>query len=372
MEFSIQSVKKVMRNESLLIIAAVLALISFFFSSGDVNYSEHINVEVIILLFCLMACVAGLNETGAFQTLFSKLTSKTVSVRNLSLILIFVCFFSSMVITNDVALITFVPLTMLLLNCISSKRVVFLIVMETAAANLGSMVTPMGNPHNIFLYSYYGMSLEAFISAILPFAILGFIMILAAVFMLKDYKIDISTMYADSHPDKIKMVKYLILFAIAVLAVVNVINYLVCLLIVLIVLLFTDRSAFKKIDYSLLLTFLFFFIFSANIGSVDQINQYIVQTIEGREVATSIILSQAISNVPTAVMLAPFTNNGIGLLIGTNLGGLGTPIASLASLISYRLYTAQRNDEKIDYLKTFFNVNVSFLVILIIFAAIIL
>ncbi len=367
-----QKIVAAMKNESLLVIAAILALISMFFASSDVNYSEHIDVKVIVLLFCLMACVAGLNATGAFQSLFSKLISKTVSIRNLSLILILVCFFSSMVITNDVALITFVPLTMLLLKCISSQRVIFIIVMETIAANLGSMVTPMGNPHNIFLYSYYGMSLESFLSAIIPFAVLGFILILAAVFLLKDYEIDISAMYVNSHPNKIKVTKYLILFVIAILAVVNVLDYIVCLLLVLIILLLTDRAVFKKVDYSLLLTFIFFFIFSANIGSIDEINNYIVQTIEGREVATSILLSQVISNVPTAVMLAPFTSNGIGLLVGTNLGGLGTPIASLASLISYRLYTALRRNEKIDYLKTFFAVNISFLAILIIFAAIIL
>ena len=140
----------------------------------------------------------------------------------------------------------------------------------------------------------------------------------------------------------------------------------------MIVLLLTDRSVFRKVDYSLLLTFVFFFIFSANIGSIEEINHYIVQTIEGRELATSILLSQVISNVPTAVMLAPFTSNGIGLLVGTNLGGLGTPIASLASLISYRLYTTLRRNEKIDYLKTFFVLNISFLLILIVFATIIM
>lgn len=372
MESKAQNIVAIIKNESLLIIAAILALISMFFASSDVKYSEHVDLKVIVLLFCLMACVAGLNESGVFQSLFSKLTSKTVSVRKLSLMLILVCFFSSMVITNDITLITFVPLTLLFLKCIDSKRVIFIIVMETIAANLGSMITPMGNPHNIFIYSYYDMSLETFLSTIVPFAVLSFVLIIVAVLLLKDYKIDASIMYTDKHPDKLKTIKFLILFVIAILAVVNVIDYVVCLLLVLIVLLLTDRTIFKKVDYSLLLTFVFFFIFSANIGSIEEISNYIVQTIEGREVATSILLSQIISNVPTAVMLAPFTSNGIGLLVGTNLGGLGTPIASLASLISYRLYTALRKNEKIDYLKTFFAINISFLVILVIFAAIIL
>lgn len=372
MECKAQNIVAIIKNESLLIIAAILALISMFFASSDVKYSEHVDLKVIVLLFCLMACVAGLNESGVFQSLFSKLTSKTISVRKLSLMLILVCFFSSMVITNDITLITFVPLTMLFLKCIDSKRVIFIIVMETIAANLGSMITPMGNPHNIFIYSYYDMSLETFLSTIFPFAVLSFILIIVTVFLLKDYKINASIMYTDKHPDKLKTVKYLILFVIAILAVVNVLDYIVCLLLILIVLLLSDRQVFKKIDYSLLLTFVFFFIFSANIGSIDEINNYIVQTIEGREIATSILLSQVISNVPTAVMLAPFTSDGAGLLIGTNLGGLGTPIASLASLISYRIYTTLRREEKINYLKTFFAVNISFLVILVIFAAIIL
>lgn len=361
-----------MKNESLLIIAAVLALVSMFFASSDVVYSEHVDLKVIVLLFCLMACVAGLNESGVFQSLFSKLTAKTVSVRKLSLMLILVCFFSSMVITNDITLITFVPLTMMFLKCIGSRRVIFIIVMETIAANLGSIVTPMGNPHNIFLYSYYDMSLETFLSTIIPFAVFSFILIVITVLLLKDYKIDASITYTDKRPDKLKTAKYVILFIISILAVINVIDYVVCLLLVLIVLLLTDRSVFRKVDYSLLLTFVFFFIFSANIGSIEEINHYIVQTIEGRELATSILLSQVISNVPTAVMLAPFTSNGIGLLVGTNLGGLGTPIASLASLISYRLYTTLRRNEKIDYLKTFFVLNISFLLILIVFATIIM
>ncbi|WP_400206937.1 SLC13 family permease [Candidatus Methanomassiliicoccus intestinalis] len=362
------SLRKILKNESLLVIAALLAAGSFFLAAPGIDYAQQINFPVIILLFCLMAVVAGLNEAEVFPRLFAKLTQRPTSIRRLSLMLVLSCFFAAMVLTNDVALITLVPLTMLLLRGVAQQRVIFIIVMETIAANLGSMLTPVGSPQNIFLYAYYDFSLVQFLTTVAPVAIFSLLLISVVVMLPKDYPLPIAPPAQRGSFSKFSTAVYLLLFIIAILAVVGLVHYLVCLLLVVLVLLLNGRSLFRQIDYSLLLTFLFFFIFSANIGSIAAVHDYLVETLSGQEFAVSVLLSQVISNVPTAVLLAPFTADGPALLLGTNIGGLGTPIASLASLISYRLYTTMERTEKIPYLKTFLMLNLFFLVVLVIFA----
>lgn len=355
-------IKSFIKKETVLVISFVLAVISAFIVTPNKGYVEYIDFKTLSLLFCLMVVMAGLNGLGLFKFFAQKLLSKTKSVKSLSLTLCLMCFFSSMIITNDVALITFVPFSVVALKLSGNEKImVALITLETVAANLGSMLTPIGNPQNLYLFSFFEMSMGDFVKTIAPYAVLSLIMVaVCAVFIGKgDLK---SSAFSDekSDTDFKKVFVYAILFVISLLTVFRVIPFYITLLITVAAVLIFDRKTLLKIDYSLLLTFVFLFIFIGNLGCISSVSSLLEKIVVGNEVPVGIISSQVFSNVPAALLLSGFTKNAKSLLIGVNLGGLGTLIASMASLISFKLI-AKENVKTGKYILVFTLVNIIFL-----------
>ncbi len=355
-------IKEFFKNEIVLIISFVLAVASMFVVTPNKGYIDYIDIKTLVLLFCLMAVVAGLNGLGVFDFLAGKLLSKTKSLRGLGLTLGLLCFFSSMVITNDVSLITFVPFTIVALKMSSNQKAIIpLVAIETVAANLGSMLTPIGNPQNLYLFSFFKMGAGEFLKAIIPYALLSLLLVIISVLFLGKSKTElIPSENKKAEFDLLKLMIYIALFVVAILAVFSVVNYRIAFVATLIGVLITDVKGFGKIDFSLLLTFLFLFIFIGNLGEIPAINEFLQSIVNGNEVFVGIAASQVFSNVPAALLLSGFTDNATDLLVGVNLGGLGTLIASMASLISFK-FIAKETVKTSKYIFVFTVINIVFL-----------
>lgn len=336
----------------------------------------YINFSVLELLFCLMLIIAGFKKNGVFTRISNKLTKITTNIRALSIILILTCFLSSMLITNDVALITFVPLTLEILGSINPISLIIVIVLETIAANLGGMLTPIGNPQNIYLYDHYEMNISKFMQAVSPIAAISLVWILMLTLLIKKGKIDQKNIIDKKDEQKDHSPKpsiphtniiYTALFILCILTVLRILPYLACFIVVLITIFVCDKSLYKKVDYKLLITFVFFFLVSGFIGDTKSLSSYIRKHIKDHEISTSILLSQFISNVPATILLSKFTSSGYVLLAGVNIGGLGTIIASMASLISFRLYSKEKKSNKWMFLGIFTLINLVMLLVLLVY-----
>ena len=288
------------------------------------------------------------------------------------------CFFSSMFITNDVALITFVPFTFIVLKLTlgnhAEKLIVPVVVMQTIAANLGSMLTPIGNPQNLYLYGKTDMSFPEFMGFMLPCTLISFAL-LGVWCLLFKYKGDkVFELSLEGNVSwnsyKMQLTVYVVLFLVCLLTVAHIVPYGITLLIVLVTVFFLDKGVLGKVDYALLFTFVGFFIFIGNMGRVPVFNAFIKEMIDGNEVLTSVIASQFMSNVPAALLLSGFTNQYELLILGTNLGGLGTLIASMASLISFKYIGKEYKHLRRKYLGYFTVANVLFLLVLLIYVSI--
>ncbi len=356
-------VKKFLKSEIVLIISFILAGVSAFFVTPSREYLEYIDFRTLGLLFCLMAVMAGLNNIGVFKYIAERLLVKVKSISGLSLILGLLCFFSSMIITNDVALITFVPFTITVLK-ISEKtdKLIWIISVETVAANLGSMITPIGNPQNLYLFSSFNMNITDFFVTILPYAVLSLFLVVIFSIASGKGKIDFKSSDCKYEFSRLHIGMFVFLFFLSLMTVFRIIPYGLTVAITLIVLLFADRKALQKVDYSLLLTFVFLFIFIGNLGKIESISDALKTVVKGNEVIIGVLSSQVISNVPAAILLSKFTENFRDLLIGVNLGGLGTLIASMASLISFK-FIAKENTKTVKYIFTFTAINIVFLLL---------
>lgn len=354
------------KSEIVFSVALVLTIISMCFVPINAGYVEYIDFKVIALLFCLMAVVEGFKKIGVFDVISYIILSRTKNSRTIGMLLSFMCFFVAMLVTNDVALITFVPLTFILLGENDDEReVIFIVVMETIAANLGSMFTPIGNPQNLYLYTFFDMGIAEFLKIVLPYGIVSFLLIFVVMwFRLKKATLDIE-IHKARISDWFGLSKFIVLFGLCLLTVLNILDYRICFGIVLAAMLFTDIGLLKKVDYILLLTFVCFFVFVGNVGAIDSISGFISSIIQGKTLITGVVLSQVISNVPAAVMLSGFTQDAKELMLGVNIGGLGTLIASLASLISYKFYAQKYSSNVGKYIKTFTVYNVLFLTVLL-------
>ena len=355
-----------LRHDPVLAAAIALAVVSSFFVPPSAAYVEYIDFHVLALLFSLMLVVAGLQKSGAFDLLTDKLLQRVNSTRSLAAVLIGVCFFTSMLITNDVALITFVPLAVMLLGQRENEKLLMLVVvLQTIAANLGSGLTPLGNPQNLYLYSLSGISLGGFLSVMLLPTLLSAVLLTVAILLIKPRRI---TKDAEKERGSVKLrglVPWMLLFALCLLAVLHLVHYLVMLAVVTIAVILLDRSLLRKADYGLLLTFIGFFVFIGNIKNIPAVSEMLSTLVAGREFGVGVLLSQIISNVPAAMLLSGFTENYASLLVGVNLGGLGTLIASMASMISYKIYAASPGAKAGKYFGLFTALNVVFLVILL-------
>ena len=361
--------KLLIKNETVFCVSFVLAVLSSFVIRPDMAYLAYPDYRTLALLFCLMIIVAGFQSLGVFAMLGHLLLKRAGSIRGLSLVMVLLCFFSSMVITNDVTLITFVPFTILVFRMTGRvERVLKLIVLETIAANLGSMATPIGNPQNLYLYSVSGLSLGEFAWAVLPYAGLSLLLLAAAVLIERDEPL--LDVVVKERAEKTGreifrgMAPFLILLILCLLVVFRVLPYQPVLVCVIAAVAVVDRKLFWSADYFLLLTFLCFFVFIGNMKRIPEISELLVSVVQGRELLTGILASQVISNVPAAILLSGFSGDFAALLTGVNLGGLGTLIASLASLISFKFFAREYPGKKGAFMKVFTVWNVGFLLVL--------
>ena len=365
-----------LKRETVLTVAILLAIVSAVMVPPDGEYAGYIDFRTLSVLFCLMTVMAGLQKLGVFRNIAKILLQHTQNTMQLVEVLVLLCFFFSMIITNDVSLITFVPFTFIVLRLSGEdsvkKLAVPVIVLQTIAANLGSMLTPIGNPQNLYLYGKAQMSTGAFILLMLPYSLLSLLLlVVCGAIVAKRSGIEVrGTEVPLPEEEKVEHKKYLLpgyllLFVLCLLTVAHIVPYLLTLGIVIGTVLILDRETMGKVDYSLLLTFVGFFIFIGNMGRMPAFCEFLQKIIGGREVMTAVIASQVISNVPAALLLSGFTENITALIIGTNLGGLGTLIASMASLISYKQVVRQIPGEKKKYFGWFTIANIVFLVILV-------
>ncbi|MBQ6116329.1 MAG: anion permease [Oscillospiraceae bacterium] len=358
------AIRTFVKREPVLLIAALAALVSCFFVPPDRAYIAYIDFRTLALLYCLMTVVAGLRQAGLFARLAHVLCRRAGSARTMGVLLVLLCFFSAMVITNDVALLTFVPFAVVVLGMADRKRdLIHVVVLQTAAANLGSMLTPVGNPQNLFLYSRYDLSLGAFLKITFPVWALSLALILAGCLLLSGERIHV---FLGEEPElhRRELWLHLALFAVCLLVVLRLIAWPVMLAVVAAALLLFDRKLLARADFMLLLTFVAFFIFAGNLARIGAVATLLRRLLDGREYLTALLASQVVSNVPAAVLLAGFTDKARALLLGVNVGGLGTPIASLASLISMKLYAHSDHARTGRYLLEFTAVNVILLLIL--------
>ncbi len=362
-------IKTFFKNEIVFLVALILAVASSFIIKPSKEYINYIDFRTLGLLLGLMLVVQGLKSCGLFDVLVNKLLTLVKNKRQLALMMVSLCFFTSMLITNDVALITFVPFTVILLGYINdSKYSIYLIVLETIAANLGSMFTPIGNPQNLYLYSISGIKLTDFLILMLPYTTVSFILLIFAVMFIKPHSISSSTNSdRDVKVNGFQLLVYIVLFVLCITTVLSIIDYRIMLLIVLGIVALVNIKLIPKADYVLLLTFIAFFIFIGNIKNIPEINNMLSNLVTNKECIVSIAASQLVSNVPCAMLLSGFTTNYTELIIGTNLGGLGTIIASMASLISFKFYNKTENSNAGKYMAVFTILNILFLGILMFF-----
>ncbi len=360
-----------LKKEMILIISFLAAIISCFFNTPSGEYLTFIDFKVLSCLFCLMAVVQGLTEENIFYIIADKMIALCHNFRMLAFAVIALTFFSSMFITNDVALLTFVPLTIILTaDCLSVKQIIPFVVLQTLAANLGSMLTPIGNPQNLYLFTFYQLSFGAFFKIIAPVVAFAAVLLCCGVLMIPKQKILVKNKREEKycfHGGKLFL--YFMWFLFSILAVFRQIPYIFCFLLVLITLLLWNPKLLKKIDYSLLLTFIAFFIFAGNLAEIPQVKEFLYAVMNKNALLVSAFTSQFMSNVPAAIFLSAFSEEYIGLLLGVNIGGCGTLIASLASVISYKLFLTCYPKENLSYLGQFTIWNLLFLVILMVFVS---
>ena len=360
-----------MKKETVLVIAIILAVMSSFFVPPNREYISYIDFRVLGILLSLMIVMEGFQQIGVFSCVGKQLLKLTSTIRQLVTVLVLLCFFSSMLVTNDVALLTFVPFAVYVLQQVKGENFMIpVIVLQTIAANLGSMLTPIGNPQNLYLYNLSQMDILSFCEIMLPYTVCSLVLLMVCMLAFPQYTIQIERIMEQEHGNGKSTLSHKdtmlfgILFLLCVLAVVRLIPYYFVLVLVIAGAFWYHYQVILKVDYSLLLTFIAFFIFIGNMGNMETVQNALQLLVNGKEMWVAIAASQVVSNVPATFLLSGFTDNYVELLKGVNLGGLGTLIASMASLISYKIYAQQYNKGKGRYLLVFTIANVGFLAIL--------
>lgn len=365
-----QGFGRFIKKNVVMVIAMVAAIVTCFFVPPDRAYLDYFDVKTLTCLFCVLAVVCALKNINFFYILAKKLIQVFRNARLCILALVYITFIGSMLIANDMALLTFLPLgTYVMTSTGKRKYMAFTFIMQNIAANLGGMLTPFGNPQNLYLYTKFQIPATEFLGIMaLPFALAILLITLCCLFFVKPEPFELKD-------EKISLpvgrsVTYLILFILAIAIVFRGIPYGVGLVVIPGVMLFIDRKALKMVDYPLLLTFVFFFIFSGNMARIEAVQSLFSFLLEKNTLLVSILSCQVISNVPSAILLSQFTDNYRHLLLGVNIGGVGTLIASLASLITFREYTKQNKGKTGYYVLLFSAFNFAFLIILAIFSMI--
>lgn len=359
----IKNVIGFIKSESVLVISAALAVVSCFFVPPDAEYASYIDLKTISLLFSLMAVMAGFQSMFVFRRIGGALLAKTSNTVQLAAALVMLCFFLSMLVTNDVALITFVPFAVELFKmCGRKKQLLITVALQTIAANLGSMLIPPGNPQNLYLYSVSGMGMAEFVSIMLPFTLLSFVLLCASLAFVKKEPVELPKR-KEIYPaiGRKRLALYIALFVICLCAVLKLIPHYCALAAVVVGLALFDRRIFARIDYGLLLTFAALFVLVGNLARIPAVYGFVSSLADSYPFAVSVGASQIISNVPAALLISGFTDNYAEILKGVNVGGLGTLIASMASLISYKIYARSEDANKGKYMLVFTALNIAFL-----------
>ena len=364
-------IKNFAKINAVFLIALTLAIVTSFIIKPDKTYLGYFDLKTLACLFCTLAVVCAFKNIKFFTILARKIISATGSLRSAVLALVFITFFGSMLIANDMALITFLPLGYYVLTSTGKEDyMAFVFVMQNIAANLGGMLTPFGNPQNLYLYSKFNISNAEFVSIMfLPFLTATIIIIVCCMFV-KNEKIEPCEKLELSLNKPLTII-YSILFAISIAIVFRVIPYYIGTVIVFAGVFIFDKDALKKVDYGLLFTFVCFFIFAGNMSRIEAVRNIFTQLLEKSTLLVSIASCQVISNVTSAILLSQFTDNYSDLLRGVNIGGAGTLIASLASLITFREYTSHNKGKALKYLGVFTLLNLLFLIVLTVEALII-
>ena len=353
------------KSSVVLLVALAAAGITCIFVPVDREYLGYFDLQTLACLFCTLAVVAAFKNIRFFEWLADVIVRRFKNMRNIVLALVFVTYFGSMIMANDMALITFLPLGYFVLeSCGNRKLTAFTFIMQNIAANLGGMLTPFGNPQNLYLYSFYSIGAGEFFRIMaLPFAV-AFVLILGVCLFVKPQGAQVLSR-PHKAPPVWRSVAYAALFALSVLIVFDVFPYYWGLLAVAVCLLVLDFRAVLRVDYGLLLTFCAFFVFSGNMARIPAVRDFLGGLIALDPLAFGVLSCQVISNVPSAVLLSRFTSDYASLLVAVNIGGLGTPVASLASLITLNTYRRVRPGETKKYILKFLLVNFSFLAVLI-------
>ena len=360
----ISKLTRFVKKNTVFCVAALAAFITAFIVPPDTAYLDYFDWSTLACLFLTLAVVCALRNIKFFTILARKLVQITGSLRSLFLMLIIITFVGSLLIANDMALITFLPLGYFALSAVKmEKYMAYLFILQNISANLGGMLTPFGNPQNLYLYSYFNIPTGEFMSIMLwPFLLAVALLVLACL-PVKNVKLKIDEAFPERLSIK-RTVLYLALFAFSLLIVFRIVPFWVGLILVPVVLFFADKESLLMVDYPLLGTFFFFFIFSGNLGRIEAVNEFFSYLLNRDTLLVSIISCQAISNVPTAILLSHFTSDYHSLLLGVNIGGTGTLIASLASLITFSEYRLLYPGHGKKYFWLFTLINVIFLVIM--------
>ena len=356
------------KKNVVMVVAMLAALITCLIVPPDMAYLDYFDVKTLTCLFCVLAVVCALKNISFFYILAKKIVQIFRNARLSILALVYITFIGSMLIANDMALLTFLPLGLFVLTSTGKgKYMAFTFIMQNIAANLGGMLTPFGNPQNLYLYTKYEIPNLEFMGIMAPPFLLSITLItLCCIIFVKPEPLELKN--DETRLPVGRTVVYMLLFVLAIAIVFRGIPYWIGLIIIPIALLFLDRKALKMVDYPLLLTFVFFFIFSGNMARIDAVRQVFSWLLGKNTLLVSVASCQVISNVPTAILLSQFTDNYRQLLLGVNIGGVGTLIASLASLITFREYTQQNKGKTGYYMLLFTAFNFAFLIILAIFA----
>lgn len=358
-------VKGILKSRIVLIVALVAAAVTCFFVPPDGGYADYFDLDTLSCLFCTLAVVSALKRRRFFEWLATGIVTAFGNMRRVTFALVFVTYFGSMIMANDMALITFLPLGWLVLSsCGKTKYTAFVFVMQNVAANLGGMLTPFGNPQNLYLYSFFEIDAGEFFAIMaIPFAV-AFVLIAGTCLVVKPEPIRLET-HPEPAPPVWRMIVYFVLFALSVMIVFRVFPYYVGLIVVTVALAILEPKCFLRVDYGLLLTFCAFFVFSGNLARVPAVRDLLASVVAMSPLLVGTATCQVISNVPSAVLLSRFTTDYRHLLIAVNIGGLGTPVSSLASLITLGEYRKREPGKTLRYLGLFSLINFSYLAVLI-------
>ncbi len=348
-------------------VALIAAVVTSLFVPVDREYLGYFDLKTLTCLFCVLAVVCALKNIRFFYILAKKVVQLFKNARMSILALVYITFIGSMLIANDMALLTFLPLGYFVLTTTGKEKyMAFTFIMQNIAANLGGMLTPFGNPQNLYLYTRFNIPTGEFMGIMAPPFLLSVALItLCCLVFVRPEPLEVADEKLSLPPARTAL--YLVLFALAIVIVFRAIPYWVGLIVIPAVLLFADRKALKMVDYPLLFTFVFFFIFSGNLARIEAIRSFFSLLLDKSTLIFSALSCQFISNVPSAILLSQFTENYSQLLVGVNIGGTGTLIASLASLITFREYTGHNPGRTGYYIKLFSAFNFSFLIILTVF-----